>query len=43
MLEGGCRWKIGNGRNIRVWGDLWLKDEGNFRVVTPLQDDLVDT
>ena len=43
LLEGGCRWKIGDGRNIRVWGDSWLKDEGNFRVVTPLQDDLVDT
>ena len=35
LLEGGCRWKIGDSRNIRVWGDPWLKDEGNFRVVTP--------
>ena len=46
LSEGGCRWKIGDGRNIRVGGGgggLWLKDEGNFRVVTPLQDDLVDT
>ena len=43
MLEGACRWKIGDGKNIRVWGDPWLKDEGNFCVVTPLQVDLVDT
>ena len=41
LLEGGCRWKIGDGRNILVWGDSWLKDEGNFRVVTPLQDAIV--
>ena len=43
LLEGGCRWKIGDERNIRVWGNPWLKDESNFCVVPPLQDDLMDT
>ncbi|CAN0876335.1 Putative ribonuclease H protein At1g65750 [Linum grandiflorum] len=36
LLSRGLRWKIGDGRNINVWTDPWLKDDDNLRVETPI-------
>lgn len=27
MLARGSRWRVGDGRHIRVWGDAWYPDE----------------
>lgn len=42
MFERGYRWRIGNGNDIRVQSDPWLRDENNFRVQTHLDDEIKD-
>ncbi|KAL8531537.1 hypothetical protein ACS0TY_008219 [Phlomoides rotata] len=32
----GCRWKIGDGTTIRVWGMPWLNRDSDFFVRTPM-------
>lgn len=34
LLEEGSRRRIGNGESTNIWTDAWLKDNGNFRVIT---------
>ena len=34
MLKQGIRWRIGNGTQIDVWTDPWLRDDHNFWVQT---------
>ena len=29
------RWQVGNGTNIRVWGDKWLPNSSSHTVVSP--------
>ncbi|CAN1796146.1 Putative ribonuclease H protein At1g65750, partial [Linum perenne] len=36
VVEGGTRWKIGNGRSINVWTEPWLRDDVSFRISTPM-------
>jgi hypothetical protein len=36
IVKGGLRWRIGDGKNIRVWQDAWLRDEDNFFITTPM-------
>jgi hypothetical protein len=24
LLQGSLRWRVGNGKNIKIWGDWWL-------------------
>ncbi|CAN1241903.1 Putative ribonuclease H protein At1g65750 [Linum perenne] len=42
LLQQGYRWRIGNGRRIRVWSDPWLKEEGRRHVVSPVREGLED-
>ncbi|KAL3820633.1 hypothetical protein ACJIZ3_006538 [Penstemon smallii] len=34
-LAAGLRWRIGNGRTVKIWGDNWLPRSGAFRVSSP--------
>ena len=35
VLKQGIRWQVGNGSNIRVWGDKWLPSSSSHMVVSP--------
>lgn len=35
LLREGIRWRIGDGRKVRVWGDPWLPDRHNPYINTP--------
>lgn len=32
VLNRGVRWKVGNGRSIRFWDDLWIPGFSNFKL-----------
>ncbi|KAL8547896.1 hypothetical protein ACS0TY_007272 [Phlomoides rotata] len=36
LLRKGVRWIVESGQDIQVWGCLWLNDDTNFYVETPL-------
>ena len=40
MIRSGARWRIGNGSNVRIWGDPWFPDELNPYVESPLYSNL---
>ncbi|XP_012857002.1 PREDICTED: uncharacterized protein LOC105976270 [Erythranthe guttata] len=33
-LQAGLRRRIGNGANTSIWADPWLRDGGNFKIIT---------
>ncbi|BFG37837.1 hypothetical protein CerSpe_241110 [Prunus speciosa] len=35
VITRGSRWRVGNGSDIKVWGDRWLPRPTSFEVVTP--------
>ncbi|KAL3516654.1 hypothetical protein ACH5RR_023556 [Cinchona calisaya] len=35
MLEVGCRWRVGVGRNIQIWKDRWIPRPKEFKIITP--------
>ncbi|KAL0312576.1 UNVERIFIED_CONTAM: hypothetical protein Sradi_5656900 [Sesamum radiatum] len=35
-LEAGLRWKIGNGKNVLVWGDKWIPRPSTFKTISPM-------
>lgn len=35
LLRDGARWRIGDGKDIRVWEDAWLDGPGSGRVLSP--------
>ena len=37
-LEMGLSWTVGNGHNIRIWKDPWIKDLRNFKPSRPERD-----
>lgn len=46
VLELGVRWRVGDGRSIKIWKDAWLDGDGTGKLITPVrvldQDDTVD-
>ncbi|CAN1814412.1 Putative ribonuclease H protein At1g65750 [Linum perenne] len=40
MLRNGFRWRIGDGKNISVWKDPWLKEDDRSYIVSPVVQDL---
>ena len=34
VVRGGMRWRVGNGRKINLWHDLWLPDPSIFFVTS---------
>ena len=47
----GVRWRVGNGKNIQIWADMWLPTPSTFKVIKPqntlgdyaLVSDLIDS
>ena len=37
LVREGIRWRVGNGNNIRIWGDKWLPSSSTYRVASPRQ------
>jgi hypothetical protein len=35
LLKKGLVWRVGNGKNIRIWRDSWLPRSANGKVLTP--------
>ena len=35
VVKQGMRWQVGNGTNIRVWGDKWLPSSSSHMVISP--------
>ncbi|XP_073066021.1 uncharacterized protein [Primulina eburnea] len=35
IMNKGIRWRVGDGHNIRVWKDPWLRDSQNFYLDSP--------
>ena len=35
VVEKGIRWRVGNGSDIRVWGDKWLPRASSYEVISP--------
>jgi len=36
VVEGGARWRIGNGFNVKIWKDSWIPNNGSFKKETLL-------
>ena len=34
-LVSGCRWRVGDGKSIKIWGDPWLQDTVSTRISSP--------
>ena len=37
LVRDGVRWRVGNGRSIRIWGDKWLPLSTTYKVASPRQ------
>ena len=37
LVREGVRWRVGNGSNIRIWGDKWLHSSTTYKVASPRQ------
>lgn len=35
LVRGGAQWRVGNGNNIRIWGDKWLPSFSTYKVASP--------
>lgn len=35
VLIEGCRWRVGDGQKIKIWGDKWLPTPMTYKVTTP--------
>lgn len=32
LLKAGCRWRIGDGKNIRAWNEPWVRQTPSLRI-----------
>lgn len=37
LLEMGSRWRIGNGRDVKIWSDAWVSSEGTDKIISPIR------
>lgn len=37
LVRDGIRWRVGDGANIRIWGDKWIPTTSTYEVVSPRQ------
>ncbi|XP_023911364.1 uncharacterized protein LOC112022977 [Quercus suber] len=35
IVKQGVRWRVGNGKDIRIWGDKWLPRGPSYEVISP--------
>lgn len=42
LLLEGLKWRVGDGRDIKVWDDSWLLGESSYLVPTPNLESLAD-
>jgi hypothetical protein len=35
LVKQGAIWRIGNGEDVRVWGDCWLPKPSSFSIQSP--------
>ncbi|XP_065626375.1 uncharacterized protein LOC136066260 [Quercus suber] len=35
IVKQGVRWRVGNGKDIRIWGDKWLPRGSSYEVISP--------
>lgn len=35
LVEKGTRWRIGDGKSVRIWKDAWMGDNGTGKLITP--------
>ena len=42
MLKESVGWKLGNGKNVNVWGEPWLRHKGHAIIWTPPTNGLED-
>ena len=35
IIRQGMRWRVGNGRKVRIWSDRWLLAPTLFKVMSP--------
>lgn len=37
VLKDGLRWRVGNGHNIKMWGQKWLPTSETYSVQSPIR------
>lgn len=35
LIERGLRWRVGDGKKIKIWEDRWLPSRGSFKIQSP--------
>ena len=43
MIRAGARWRIGSGKQARIWNEPWLPDSQNLTIQTPPLQELSAT
>jgi hypothetical protein len=38
LLEQGLMWRIGNGEQVRIWGDKWIPSSSDHCIHSPVQN-----
>ena len=38
LIQRGMLWRVGDGRNINIYADRWLPNEGSAKIISPQVD-----